>query len=175
MAGNPTWLEIPPAPHFSKGEMVSGFAGRQGMICGIADGVASPFEKGGSRGIQGFDLMERYNPKLKENARALRASMTDAEQALWYRVRRKQIHGVPFYRQKPLLAFIVDFYCPAAKLVVELDGSQHFEAGYRIKDQGRDTALADLGLRVLRFDNRQVLLETDAVLAVINEAVKGRL
>ena len=119
--------------------------------------------------------MESYNPKLKENARALRANMTDAEQALWYRVRRKQIQGVQFYRQKPLLAFIVDFYCPAAKLVVELDGSQHVEAEHRIKDQDRDAALAGLGLRVLRFDNRQVLLETDAVLAVINEAVKGRL
>jgi very-short-patch-repair endonuclease len=126
------------------------------------------------RGTEGdLNLMERYNPKLKENSRTLRSNMTDAEQMLWHHLRRKQIQGVQFYRQKPLLSFIVDFYCPAAKLVIELDGSQHFEAGHQAKDQARDAALAGLGLRVLRFDNRQVLLETDAVLAVINETVKG--
>lgn len=118
--------------------------------------------------------MERYNPILKENSRTLRTDMTDAEQVLWHRIRRKQIQNVQLYRQKPLLAFIVDFYCPAAKLVIELDGSQHFEAEHQAKDQDRDAALAGLGLRVLRFDNRQVLLETDAVLEVIDRTVKER-
>ena len=118
--------------------------------------------------------MERYNPTLKENSRSLRTSMTDAEQALWHRLRRKQIQGVQFYRQKPLLSFIVDFYCPAAKLVIELDGSQHFETEHQAGDQARDVALAGIGLHVLRFDNRQVLLETDAVLAVIDEMVRER-
>lgn len=118
--------------------------------------------------------MERYNPKLKEHSRTLRTNMTDAENALWNRLRRKQVQGVQFYRQKPLLAFIVDFYCPAAKLVIELDGSQHLEAGHQTKDQDRDAALSALGLRILRFDNRQVLLEMEAVLAVIDEAVGER-
>ncbi len=118
--------------------------------------------------------MEPYRKILKEPARALRTNMTDAEQVLWHRIRRKQIQNVQFYRQKPLLSFIVDFYCPAAKLVVELDGSQHLETGHQAKDQARDAALAGLDLHVLRFDNRQVLLETDAVLAVIDETVKGR-
>ncbi|MBK6618015.1 MAG: endonuclease domain-containing protein [Nitrosomonas sp.] len=112
---------------------------------------------------------------LKENSRIFRTDMTDAEQVLWQRIRRKQIQNVQFYRQKPLLAFIVDFYCPAAKLVIELDGSQHSEAEHQAKDQDRDAALASLGLRVLRFDNRQVLLETDAVLNVIDGMVKERL
>ena len=119
--------------------------------------------------------MEPYRKTLKEPARSLRTRMTDAEQALWHRVRRKQMQNLQFYRQKPLLSFIVDFYCPAAKLVVELDGSQHFETGHQAKDRARDVALAGLGLQVLRFDNRQVLLETDAVLAAIDEAVKGRM
>ncbi|MDQ1314350.1 MAG: hypothetical protein QG662_459 [Pseudomonadota bacterium] len=119
--------------------------------------------------------MEPYRKILKEPARALRTGMTDAEQVLWQRIRRKQIQNVQFYRQKPLLAFIVDFYCPAAKLVVELDGSQHFETGHQAKDRARDAALAGLSLRVLRFDDRQVLLETDAVLAAIDEAVTGRM
>ena len=118
--------------------------------------------------------MERYNPTLKENSRSLRANLTDAEQALWHRLRRKQIQSVQFYRQKPLLSFIVDFYCPAAKLVIELDGSQHFESEYQAKDQVRDEALAGVGLKVLRFDNRQVLLERDAVLAVIDQVVRER-
>lgn len=118
--------------------------------------------------------MERYNPKLKDHSRSLRTSMTDAEKILWHRIRRKQIQNVQFYRQKPLLIFIVDFYCPAAKLVIELDGSQHFESEHQANDHDRDAALTGLGLRVLRFDNRQVLLETDAVLAVIDEVVRER-
>ena len=119
--------------------------------------------------------MEPYRKILKEPARSLRTSMTDAEHVLWHRIRRKQIQNAQFYRQKPLRSFIVDFYCPAAKLVVELDGSQHFETGHQAEDRARDAALAGSGLRVLRFDNRQVLLETDAVLAAIDEAVKGRM
>jgi len=118
--------------------------------------------------------MELYRKAIKEPARSLRTNMTDAEQALWRHVRRKQMHGTQFYRQKPLLSFVVDFYCPAAKLVIEIDGSQHCEDEHRATDQARDAALARLGLLVLRFDNRQVLLETDAVLGVIDAAVKER-
>ena len=118
--------------------------------------------------------MERYHSKLKRLSRTLRTNLTDAEQVLWQHIRRKQIQGVQFYRQKPLLAFIVDFYCPAAKLVIELDGSQHYDEEHQKKDQARDDTLAGLGLQVLRFDNRQVLLEIDAVLAVIDATVKKR-
>lgn len=120
-------------------------------------------------------MMEPYLKYLKQPARALRSNLTDAEHRLWQQLRRKQIHGVQFYRQKPLLAYIVDFYCPAAKLVIELDGSQHLEAAHLAKDQTRDAALAGLGLQVLRFDNRQVLLENAAVLAQIHEVVGRRL
>ena len=101
--------------------------------------------------------------------------MTDAEQVLWHRLRRKQIHGAQFYRQKPLLTFIVDFYCPAARLVVELDGGQHFEEKHRFKDDARDALLAELSLRVLRFDNGQVLRETGAVLDLIARVVGERM
>ena len=154
-------MQIPPSPLFQSGELKP-----------VRMGCSLPPLKKGDRG--GFDFMERYNPKLKEHSRTLRTNMTDAEQVLWHHIRRKQIQNMQFYRQKPLLAFIVDFYCPAAKLVIELDGSQHFEAEHQAKDQDRDAALANLGLRVLRFDNRQVLLETDAVLAVIDEVVRER-
>jgi very-short-patch-repair endonuclease len=120
-------------------------------------------------------LLENYRKDLKQPARLLRTHMTDAEQRLLYLLRRKQIHGVQFYRQKPLLSFIVDFYCPAARLVIEIDGSQHFEAAHKINDNNRDDPLAGLGLQVLRFDNRQVLTETGAVQAVIENAVKSRM
>jgi very-short-patch-repair endonuclease len=113
--------------------------------------------------------MRPYAHRLKQNSRELRSHMTDAEQKLWYRLRRKQVNGWQFYRQKPLGSYIVDFYCPAARLVVELDGSQHLEPQHQAADQQRDAYLVGLGLRVLRFDNRQVLLEMDAVIDVIAE------
>jgi very-short-patch-repair endonuclease len=119
--------------------------------------------------------MENYNKQLKPASRELRINMTDAEQKLWYYLRRKQIQGVQFYRQKPLLNFIVDFYCSAAKLVIEIDGSQHNEPANQLRDSKRDELLANQGLKVLRFDNRQVLLETDSVLEVIHSVVKERL
>jgi very-short-patch-repair endonuclease len=64
-----------------------------------------------------------YNRNLKRNSRILRSNMTDAEQCLWARLRRKQLGGMQFYRQKPLGPYIADFYCATAKLVIELDGS----------------------------------------------------
>jgi very-short-patch-repair endonuclease len=120
-------------------------------------------------------MMEAYNKKLKEPSRRLRCEMTDAEQHLWSLLRRKQIHGVLFNRQKPILDYIVDFYCAKAKLVIELDGSQHYEPEHREKDQVRDQTLAELGLLVLRYDNRQVLLETEAVVEDIYAKVGERL
>ena len=115
-----------------------------------------------------------YARRLKPYSRKLRSNMTDAEQRLWHRVRRKQIEGVQFYRQKPLGPYIVDFYAPAANLVVEIDGSQHFTVEGLAADAVRDAALAKMGLRVLRFDDRQVLLEMEAVLAEIWRVVVGR-
>ncbi|MCK5478469.1 MAG: DUF559 domain-containing protein [Methylococcales bacterium] len=83
-------------------------------------------------------MMKPFRQALKQSARQLRSNLTDAEQALWKRVRRKQIQGVQFYRQKPLLNFIVDFYCSKAELVIELDSGQHFEPEYLQKDIERD-------------------------------------
>lgn len=111
--------------------------------------------------------MEKYNKQLKPRAQNLRNEMTDAEIKIWHRLKRKQLLGIQFYRQKPLLHYIVDFYCPAAKLIIECDGHQHHTVDGLIADQIRDQALTELGLRVLRFDNNQVLLETDRVCQVI--------
>ena len=115
--------------------------------------------------------MLKYNPELKENARALRSGMTDCEQRLWSRLRRKQVLGVQFYRQKPIGDYIVDFYAPRASLVVEVDGSQHLEPAQIDHDRRRTAFLESQGLRVLRFDNRQVLQELDGVMEAIYRAV----
>lgn len=119
--------------------------------------------------------MQPYNKKLKQPSRDLRNNMTDAEQLLWQRLRRKQILGLQFYRQKPILNFIVDFYCPAANLVIECDGGQHYTAEGLEADRARDQALAQLGLKVLRFDNGQVLGEIDVVVEQIYWIAKHRL
>ena len=119
--------------------------------------------------------MQPYNKSLKLPSRDLRSNMTDAEQWLWQRLRRKQILGLQFYRQKPILNFIVDFYCSAAKLVIECDGGQHYTEEGRSADQIRDQALSELGLVVLRFSNKQILTETDAVVEQIYWIAKQRL
>jgi very-short-patch-repair endonuclease len=100
--------------------------------------------------------------------------MTDAEQILWWELRRGRLQGMRFYRQKPIKDFIVDFYCPRAGLVIELDGGQHLERDARKRDRQRDCCLQELGLMVLRFDNRQVLLEREMVLTVIEEKMMAR-
>ncbi|SFL06349.1 endonuclease domain-containing protein [Lysobacter sp. cf310] len=116
-----------------------------------------------------------YRYQLKPCARRLRGDMTEAEQRLWLRLRRRQIQGVRFYRQKPLASYVVDFYAAAVRLVVEVDGGQHFEREAWAADRRREAVLRTMGLRVLRFDNRQVLLETEAVMATIWEAVAERI
>ncbi|HHW76675.1 MAG TPA: endonuclease domain-containing protein [Xanthomonadaceae bacterium] len=115
--------------------------------------------------------MLKYNPKLKDNARTLRSGMTDCEQRLWSRLRGKQLLGVQFYRQKPIGDYIVDFYAPKAKLVVEVDGSQHLEPARMDHDRRRTAFLESQGLRVLRFDNRQVLQELGGVMEAIYRAM----
>ena len=77
-----------------------------------------------------------------------------------------------FYRQKPLLHYVVDFYCPSAKLIIECDGSQHHTAEGLLNDQIRDRTLAQLGLQTLRFDNDQVIQEIDFVCQTIKNYIQ---
>ncbi len=117
--------------------------------------------------------MLKYNKNNKQNARSLRKNMTDAERVVWSRIRRKQLLGVQFYRQKSIADFIVDFYAPSIKLVIEIDGSQHYEQEHLLRDKQRDSALTKLGLRVFRYDNRQVLTQTDDVIESIFQVVSS--
>ena len=108
-----------------------------------------------------------YNKKLKHLARELRKNMTDAERMLWSKVRRKQLNNYQFYRQKNIGNYIVDFYCPAGKLIVELDGGQHYTKEGMKKDGMRDQYLDSLGFTVLRFSDREVLKNLEGVIQEI--------
>ena len=105
-----------------------------------------------------------YNKELKHFARELRRNMTDAERLLWSRIRRKQLKGYQFYRQKNIGNYIVDFYCPTRNLVIEVDGGQHYTEAGRTKDKAREYYLVGLGLILLRFSDREVLTDTNGVL-----------
>lgn len=119
--------------------------------------------------------MENYKKSLKSNSQKLRNTLNDAEQKLWQQLRCKQLLGAQFNRQKPISHFIVDFYCAKAKLVIEIDGAQHFNTAHLLKDSIRDQALRTRGLHVLKFNNRQVLLNLDAVVNVIYDVVSERI
>ena len=119
--------------------------------------------------------MLRYRSVLKPISRYLRSGMTECERLLWSRLRRKQLHSVQFYRQKPIGSYAVDFYAPAARLMVEVDGSQHQDQINFQNDAIRDESLKIKGLRVLRFTNRQVVDDLDSVIWVVEEALKSPL
>ena len=108
-----------------------------------------------------------YEGKLKDFSRELRAHMTDAEKSLWLKLRRKQLKGYQFCRQKILGDSIVDFDCPGARLIVEVDGGQHYGPEEMAKDRARDERLRNLGFDVLRFSDREVLVERESVLEKI--------
>ena len=114
-----------------------------------------------------------YKSVLKPISRTLRVEMTEYERLLWSRLRRKQLNGVQFYRQKPIGSYIVDFYAPAVRLVVEVDGTQHQGQIHAQNDAHRDESLKSQGLRVLRFTNQQVRQELDSVVGVVVEALKS--
>ena len=96
-------------------------------------------------------------------AKALRGQQTDSEQALWQQLRAGRLNGLKFRRQHPVPPYIVDFYCDALKLVVELDGSQHNVGS----DAGRTRYLESKGLTVMRFWDNDALTQTDAVVEAI--------
>jgi very-short-patch-repair endonuclease len=105
-------------------------------------------------------------------ARQLRAESTDAERKLWSRLRNKQLGGVKFRRQHPIGPFVVDFYCSNARLVIELDGSQHRDITGAQYDERRSRWLSEQGYRVLRFPNADVFKNLAGVMEGIWLALK---
>ena len=116
--------------------------------------------------------MLSYNRNHKGLSRNLRKEMTDAEWILWSKIKGKQLSGVQFYRQKPVGEYIVDFYSSSIRMVIELDGGQHFEPENMEKDRLRDDYLKSKGLQVLRFDNHEVIKNLSGVLDVIYKEIE---
>ena len=117
--------------------------------------------------------MLRYNPNLKRLARELRKRSTLAEVLLWRHLKGRQRHGVDFHRQKPIGEYIVDFFAPELMLAVEIDSDSH-----RLKEREdieRQRKLEVLGIRFLRFTDRQVKTNIDGVVQEIDDWIENRM
>ena len=114
-----------------------------------------------------------YSPNLIANARALRRDMPPAERRLWFDGLSTLPHK--FRRQRPIGAYIVDFYCAAAKLVIELDGATHDDPHAQQRDLLRTKYLESVGLKVIRFANLDVMTNLEGVVFEIDRVVRGRM
>jgi very-short-patch-repair endonuclease len=114
--------------------------------------------------------MLHYDPKLKRRSRELRKNSTLAEVLLWNQLKGSKMMGYSFLRQRPIYKYIVDFYCPRLKLVIEIDGDSHRNKFER--DQTRQKDLEELGLSVVRFHDRDVKRDMANVLRCIQNWIE---
>ena len=115
-----------------------------------------------------------YHPDLVGCAREFRNNPTSAEYALWQSLKGKKVKGYDFHRQKPLLYYIVDFYCSKLKLAIEVDGSIHLREDRIFHDTLRSDELSDYGVKILRFSNDEVLTNMKKVIMEIEEWIEQR-
>ena len=101
----------------------------------------------------------------------MRTGQTDAERKLWHLLRDRRLGGFKFRRQVPIAGYVVDFYCLEGGLVVESDGGQHCDPGQEEYDRRRTYQLSELGIRVIRFPDNEVLKFPDAVREAIHKAL----
>lgn len=109
-------------------------------------------------------------PELKNYRKLLRNNSTSAEATLWTHLQRSQLEDRKFRRQHSLGNFIADFYCPSEKLVVELDGEQHYHEPGIEKDRIKENYLKSIGIRVIRFENKWIFEDIAWVLEQIKAA-----
>jgi very-short-patch-repair endonuclease len=109
-------------------------------------------------------------PNHRKFARGMRRESTQAEELLWQQLKNRQLEGCKFRRQVPLKGYILDFFCFEAKLIVEVDGSQHAE---NIRDEVRDAMFRAEGFRILRFWNDEIEKALDFVLRKISTELKS--
>ena len=110
-----------------------------------------------------------YEPGLKEKARELRNNSTFTEVLLWKRLRKKQVLKFDFDRQVPINHFIVDFFCKDLMLAIEIDGSSH--DGKLEYDIFREEKLSEVGVFILRFTNREILDNMEAVITKLTKVI----
>ena len=114
-----------------------------------------------------------YNKNLKGISRTLRKNMTRQEKKLWYEFLKE--YPVRFHRQRPIGGYVVDFYCSKAKLVIELDGSQHYNYEGMLYDENRTLCLKDFGITVIRFSNSDIDNNFEGVCMTIDKIVSERI
>jgi len=133
-----------------------------------------PGERGGGEGVE---LLTRNKtlPPILENARSLRRNQTEAEEKLWKHLRNRKVGNLKFRRQQPFEGFILDFYCPEAKLSVEVDGEIHLRQEEREYDQQRTEYLADFEIKIIRFSNDSVMNNVFEVLSIIMREADERI
>ena len=115
----------------------------------------------------------KHNSKLTEKARELRKNMTEEEKILWYQFLKD--YPIRFLRQKVIDNYIVDFYCSKAKLIIELDGSQHFTSEGKVSDAIRTGFIEKRGLKVLRISNNLIKNNFKGICAYIDNIVKNNI
>ncbi len=115
----------------------------------------------------------KHNPELTFNARKLRKNMTKEEKHLWYDFLSS--YSIRFLRQRVLYNYIVDFYCARAKLVIELDGDQHYQQAEQLCDELRDKQLQSYGIKVMRFSNYDIHYNFEDVCDTIDKEVQTRI
>ena len=113
----------------------------------------------------------KNRPEELTERRSLRTSGTKEEAMMWKVLKNRQVSGVRFRRQFSVGAYILDFYCPELKLCIELDGAGHYNSEGLRHDYVRDKYLSELGIRVLRFENRAVLKMQPVMLAEIEAVI----
>ncbi|MCB9838908.1 MAG: DUF559 domain-containing protein [Phycisphaeraceae bacterium] len=140
-----------------------------------ASGPPLPLGEGRGEGLRDAYPKAPKQPGSTNCARKLRRGMTMPERILWGRLRADRLQGLRFRRQHPIGAYIVDFYCPGARLVVELDGESHRRADAPQRDAARDAFLESQGLWVLRFSNQSVVRDVDSVArTILTRIQRGR-
>jgi len=113
----------------------------------------------------------RNDPKLKKRRKELRQNQTEAEKLLWSQLRNKRFSGVKFFRQYSIGTYVLDFYSPTRRLVIELDGGQHSEQEQKEYDENRSEYLKAHDVEVIRFWNNEVMQDMEGVLVRIAERV----
>jgi very-short-patch-repair endonuclease len=139
-----------------------------GFVSAIGDLPTPPVGHPSEEGIFRREIIE-YERYLKELARKLRQNMTLGEVLLWQRLKRKQIRGYDFDRQRPIDRYIVDFYCKDLKLAIEIDGSSHDGEEAKVNDDIRQERLESLGVRFLRFTDADVKRNMEMVVGSIEQ------
>ena len=115
--------------------------------------------------------MKRYSPEyVVELARRMRSDMTPEEKDLWTRLRRRQVDGLRFRRQRQVGRYIADFYCPELRMIVEIDGGVH--CGREEYDENRNAYFAGYGYRVIRFRNEDIDHRLNEVIEIIRNIAK---